>query len=1023
MKNITIAVFGLLFCLGQLQADTDYERDQQYAFIRDSLNASIQNANQLVCMVSAMRPDALVNDGNYLAAVYPSDCKTDENGPQNISGSNSQAQTAKANAEDRKLFNAVLNVTRATADAPVKSKVWLDKANEEVYLSVEQIADVSENAPNGEFEMYWNDILKGGNRYDLPEGSMTGVGLLKARDNIIQYVEQSFEYQGSMVAKYLENGDIEGEFVNYLPTYDNTWDENSFSIYNGLSKFYFNQKNRVYCAQLLEVNKITLSKIEGDDSFERTATQTLDPSLLESFGISNQETCYSTDKNKALRNVHSYGVYNMDGSRLDIGPTGFPIHAQVRDGNGGTEDIFGHAGWSGVWISGEGAALVDKDTIFKREVYQTGEESGDEKNYRLRPIEISATKRETSYQSLNSLDGLPLILDGVFLSIYDTMHELEDQFSVTDVIESGVLDIADIDFGEEFITQLDSELVSLLALEGASVIGLEGAEISEELLAELGAEFANLVLHDSIEVIEVSPEGIEVSEALLAELEAEFLAILEDNPIEGIVIGTDGIEVSEELLSELEAEFAGLLEHHPTQGSDLAVLNQELLDQLPDNILSLVGYDQYVVSYDAEADEIVFTQGFKYNPRLSDNVFSTPIRLPRSVFVELLTDSFGSTISLGSPYFGPNNGNKSYQISKAALNNPSLANGVMVSTSGKSSLSEMSGLQFVCIRDCVTGDTFSQSFSEAVSAIEDKTANKRVSNPFVEIPQLGAKKSDFATYQFSNGLLYDEAGLEITRGEAFNQLMASSDDPFGIFDGLEYTDNLGNTWNLGASSAGILIPVDELDKLKCTEDDSIPNPTADLYCPSSYYTKNISVVYYLQIEQYPDYELLTESGEVVEFSSPKKLSYTVPSGSSFRAGEQFSLSYSEHGSLWGFPDGVYDTSTNTYVDGYPDQWTKNHIYRDYFTIPDGGLLMDDEGNSYKVKALSSEEWLATAPEFVGVFNYSPDTSDIPQEGILRYTADSDSTDYIGDRPVEDIINDGRPSVIHGEVLYDPSPSQ
>ncbi len=871
MKNITIAVFGLLFCLGQLQADTDYERDQQYAYIRDSLNESIQNANQLVCMVSAMRPDALVNNGNYLAAVYPNECKNDENGPQNIFGSNSQAQTAEENAEDRKLFNAVLNVTRATADAPVKSRVWLNKENEEVFLSVEQIADVSENAPNGEFEMYWNDILKGGNRYDLPEGSMTGVGLLKARDNIIQYVEQSFEYQGSMVAKYLENGDIEGEFVNYLPTYTNTWDENSLSIYNGLSKFYFNQENRVYCAQLLGVNKITLSKIEGDDSFERTATQTLDPSLLESFGISNQETCYSTDKNKALRNVHSYGVYNMDGSRLDIGPTRFPIHAQVRDGSGGTEDIFGHAGWSGVWISGAGTALVEKDTIFKREVYQTGEESGDEKNYRLRPIEISATKRETSYQSLNSLDGLPLILDGVFLSIYGTMHEL--------------------------------------------------------------------------------------------------------------------------------------------------------LDQLPDNILSLVGYDQYVVSYDAEADDIVFTQWFKYNPRLSDNVFSTPIRLPRSVFVELLTDSFGNTISLGSPYSGPNNGNKSYQISKAALNNPSLANGVMVSTSGKSSLSEMSGLQFVCIKYCVTGDTFSQTFSEAVSAIEDKTTNKRVSNPFVEIPQLGAKKSDFVTYQFSNGLLYDEAGLQITRGEAFNQLMATSDDPYGIFDGLEYTDKLGNTWNLGMRSAGILIPVDELDRLKCTEDDPIANPTADLYCPEGYVTKNISTVYYLQIEQYPDYELLTESGDVVEFSSPKKLFYTVPSGSPFRAGEQFSLSYSEHGSLWGFPDGVYDTSTNTYVDGYPDQWTKDHIHRDYFTIPDGGLLMDDEGNSYKVKALSSEEWLSTAPEFVGVFNYSPDTSDIPQEGILRYTAGSDSTDYIGDRPVEDIINDGRPSVIHGEVLYDPSPSQ
>ena len=87
----------------------------------------------------------------------------------------------------------------------------------------------------------------------------------------------------------------------------------------------------------------------------------------------------------------------------------------------------------------------------------------------------------------------------------------------------------------------------------------------------------------------------------------------------------------------------------------------------------------------------------------------------------------------------------------------------------------------------------------------------------------------------------------------------------------------------------------------------------------------------------------------------------------------------------------------------------------------------DASASYKVKALDGEEWLTKADGSVsGVDDvrgrytslYSGDknnlTNDIPNIGR------SDDASYIGPPPTSGFINGGKASVVHGEVVFDPS---
>ena len=77
------------------------------------------------------------------------------------------------------------------------------------------------------------------------------------------------------------------------------------------------------------------------------------------------EECFTTDRAKAQRNVWRYGVYNADGSRLDMAAGGFPLIAFVEktfpDGNTGQVPIHAWADYWGVHVDPRGRSLITDD--------------------------------------------------------------------------------------------------------------------------------------------------------------------------------------------------------------------------------------------------------------------------------------------------------------------------------------------------------------------------------------------------------------------------------------------------------------------------------------------------------------------------------------------------------------------------------------------------------------------------------------------------------------------------------------
>ena len=91
MKNqiLWLGIF-LGYCPTALAA-TAYETDVQDFFVTgQSVNSALSTANQIICFMKAMRPDALVNDGNYTATIYENKCGN--------SGADASSEQASATA-------------------------------------------------------------------------------------------------------------------------------------------------------------------------------------------------------------------------------------------------------------------------------------------------------------------------------------------------------------------------------------------------------------------------------------------------------------------------------------------------------------------------------------------------------------------------------------------------------------------------------------------------------------------------------------------------------------------------------------------------------------------------------------------------------------------------------------------------------------------------------------------------------------------------------------------------------------
>jgi hypothetical protein len=270
MKNSLLIGLFLMGLVGFIQAATDYEADEQIFHVDEPLNDALDDANFIICIMSSMRPDAFLNDGNYIAALNLDDCFAQQNQafdeqakakPTQVGDKNKLAagdSGSQAEQKDRKpIMESLLNVTRNSTTDPVITKAWIGHNAPEmegkVYTRIKQTAGMSKDAPNGEFEMHWVEYATESHS-QTPESEFQAWGYLKVQGTTISMIEQSREGSSKFTATYADNGNIEGAFVTEL---NDSEDDDSF--YQGFYKFNINRNDKSYCKKLLRVEKNHLS--------------------------------------------------------------------------------------------------------------------------------------------------------------------------------------------------------------------------------------------------------------------------------------------------------------------------------------------------------------------------------------------------------------------------------------------------------------------------------------------------------------------------------------------------------------------------------------------------------------------------------------------------------------------------------------------------------------------------------------------------------------------------------------------
>ncbi len=98
-------------------ASSAYATDAQSTHVEDATSRGIGQVNMIACIMGAMRPDALVNDGPYNALVEMQKCDPE---------SRSSTDNANGAAQTSSFVTSTVNSTRASNSEPMRARIWLD---------------------------------------------------------------------------------------------------------------------------------------------------------------------------------------------------------------------------------------------------------------------------------------------------------------------------------------------------------------------------------------------------------------------------------------------------------------------------------------------------------------------------------------------------------------------------------------------------------------------------------------------------------------------------------------------------------------------------------------------------------------------------------------------------------------------------------------------------------------------------------------------------------------------------------
>ena len=192
-RTRTLGVLSALFAICTTPAFADpgassaYQTDAQSSHVQDATSDGIGQVNMITCIMAAMRPEVLVNEGDYVALVDESKCEPA--GSASSSGSGDAAQATN-------YMTATVNASRESNDVPMISKIWILQQEEghqtDIDVHVSATAGPTDTNPYGAFRL---DFCGAG----IDPGSCRMNGYLEGSDSGIRYFQTETRDDGNGV--------------------------------------------------------------------------------------------------------------------------------------------------------------------------------------------------------------------------------------------------------------------------------------------------------------------------------------------------------------------------------------------------------------------------------------------------------------------------------------------------------------------------------------------------------------------------------------------------------------------------------------------------------------------------------------------------------------------------------------------------------------------------------------------------------------------------------------------------------
>jgi hypothetical protein len=378
-KSLAFSLLALgavpLSALATPPTTSPYATDPQNSYVQDATSDGISNLNMVLCIMDAMKPADMVNQGNYIALIDMNKCDTKSQSSTSNSTSGSSGATTAPN-----YMTATVNVSRASNSDPMIGNIWMSMTEEgqamDIDVHVTATQSPTDAPPYGQFRLDYIGKTAGAS----PTTQFNG------------YIDAN----GANVS-YFENG------------------QNSSN--NALALQAASTVAASGTMQAMDYNQSPPAPVTFNFAYD--ASETGFPAGIFRRDHGTNDVCFDRSKAAAHKSVWRYGTYNdTDGTRVDQANPGFPVLA-----TSGGQSYFGYASYWGVNFQG-----LDLNSFADGQLSNVtiaDQRPNNTETYTLYKNSGKLTKWSQNQSTLAAMDGIPFTFWG------DLTNQTTDTTNVT----------------------------------------------------------------------------------------------------------------------------------------------------------------------------------------------------------------------------------------------------------------------------------------------------------------------------------------------------------------------------------------------------------------------------------------------------------------------------------------------------------------------------------------------------------------------------------------------------------------